>query len=142
MPVLLSYRNQLIDLHSKSTDWFLYEGNTGTYSHPSSFTDFRLSVLIMIGIGKIFVRRSYLFENICQIKISKSSTDQRSVYWTSGKLRILLWIFSNVWVIHQVFAFKLKVVYIILLKRLLLQGKFHLNDNPVLFSHASCFICY
>ena len=30
MPVLLSYRNQLIDLNSKSLDWFLYEGNTGT----------------------------------------------------------------------------------------------------------------
>ena len=30
MPVLHSYRNQLIDLHSKSIDWFLYEGNTGT----------------------------------------------------------------------------------------------------------------
>ena len=25
MPVLPSYRNQLIDLHSKSIDWFLYE---------------------------------------------------------------------------------------------------------------------
>ena len=25
-----SYRNQSIDLHSKSIDWFLYEGNTGT----------------------------------------------------------------------------------------------------------------
>ena len=23
-------RNQLIDLHRKSIDWFLYEGNTGT----------------------------------------------------------------------------------------------------------------
>ena len=30
MPVLPSYRNQSIDLHSKSIDWFLYEGNTGT----------------------------------------------------------------------------------------------------------------
>ena len=29
MPVLLSYRNQSIDLHSKSIGWFLYEGNTG-----------------------------------------------------------------------------------------------------------------
>ena len=29
MPVLPSYRPQSIDLHSKSTDWFLYEGNTG-----------------------------------------------------------------------------------------------------------------
>ena len=28
MSVLLSYRNQLIDLHSKLIDWFLYEGNT------------------------------------------------------------------------------------------------------------------
>ena len=28
MPVLSSDRNQLIDLHSKSIDWFLYEGNT------------------------------------------------------------------------------------------------------------------
>ena len=28
MPVLLSYRNQLTDLHNKSIDWFLYEGNT------------------------------------------------------------------------------------------------------------------
>ena len=30
MPVLHSYRNQLIDLHSKSIDWFLYEGSTST----------------------------------------------------------------------------------------------------------------
>ena len=29
MPVLPIYRNQSIDLHSKSFDWFLYEGNTG-----------------------------------------------------------------------------------------------------------------
>ena len=29
MPVLPSYRNQSIDLLWKSTDWFLYEGNTG-----------------------------------------------------------------------------------------------------------------
>ena len=25
----LSYRNQSVDLKSKSTDWFLYDGNTG-----------------------------------------------------------------------------------------------------------------
>ena len=30
MPVLPSYRNQSIGLHSKSIGWFLYEGNTGT----------------------------------------------------------------------------------------------------------------
>ena len=29
MPGLLAYRNQLIDLQSKSIDWFLYDGNTG-----------------------------------------------------------------------------------------------------------------
>ena len=29
MPVLPSYKNQLIDLHSKSIDWFLYKGNAG-----------------------------------------------------------------------------------------------------------------
>ena len=29
MPALLSHKNQSIDLHSKSIDWFLYEGNTG-----------------------------------------------------------------------------------------------------------------
>ena len=29
MPVLPSYRNQSIDLHRKSIDWFLYEGNSG-----------------------------------------------------------------------------------------------------------------
>ena len=29
MPEVPSYRKQLIDLHSKSIDWFLYEGNTG-----------------------------------------------------------------------------------------------------------------
>ena len=28
--MLTSHRNQSIDLHSKSVDWFLYEGNTGT----------------------------------------------------------------------------------------------------------------
>ena len=31
VPVLPSYRNQSIDLLCKSIDWFLYEGNTGTY---------------------------------------------------------------------------------------------------------------
>ena len=31
MPVLPSYRNQSIDLRSKSVDWFLYEGNTGIW---------------------------------------------------------------------------------------------------------------
>ena len=30
MPVLPSYRNQSIDVHSKSIDWFLYESNTST----------------------------------------------------------------------------------------------------------------
>ena len=29
MPVLPSYRNHSVDLHNKSFDWFLYEGNTG-----------------------------------------------------------------------------------------------------------------
>ena len=29
MSVLPSYKNQSIDLQSQSTDWFLYEGNTG-----------------------------------------------------------------------------------------------------------------
>ena len=29
MQMLSSYRNQSIDLDSKSIDWFLYEGNTG-----------------------------------------------------------------------------------------------------------------
>ena len=30
VPVLSSYRNKSIDLHSKSVDWFLYEGDTDT----------------------------------------------------------------------------------------------------------------
>ena len=30
MPVLPSYKNQSIDLRSKSVDLFLYEGNIGT----------------------------------------------------------------------------------------------------------------
>ena len=29
MTVLPSYRNQSVDLLSKSIDWFLYEGNSG-----------------------------------------------------------------------------------------------------------------
>ena len=31
-PLGASYRNQSIDLLCKSIDWFLYEGNTGTFS--------------------------------------------------------------------------------------------------------------
>ena len=30
VPTLPSYRNQSIDLHNKSVEWFLYKGNTGT----------------------------------------------------------------------------------------------------------------
>ena len=29
--MLPSYKNQSIDVHSKSINWFLYEGNTSTY---------------------------------------------------------------------------------------------------------------
>ena len=29
LPMLSSYRNQSVDLQSKSTDWFLYDGNIG-----------------------------------------------------------------------------------------------------------------
>ena len=32
MPKLPSYRNESTDLHSKSTDWFLYDGNFGVMS--------------------------------------------------------------------------------------------------------------
>ena len=28
-PMFPSYRNQSVDLQSKSTDWFLYDGNIG-----------------------------------------------------------------------------------------------------------------
>ena len=39
MPVLPSYRNQSIDLHSKPIDRFLYEGNTGTYGLMRHWTE-------------------------------------------------------------------------------------------------------
>ena len=29
--MFLSYRNQSVDLQSKSTDWFLHDGNIGRY---------------------------------------------------------------------------------------------------------------
>ena len=39
MPVLPSYRNQSLDLHSKSIDWFLQEGYNGTYQVNHCFCD-------------------------------------------------------------------------------------------------------
>ena len=37
MLVLSWYRNQSIDLHSTSMDWFLYEGNTDFYLNKKLF---------------------------------------------------------------------------------------------------------
>ena len=39
MPVLPWYRNQSIDLHSKSIDWFLYEGNTSICCVKTNYND-------------------------------------------------------------------------------------------------------
>ena len=42
MSVLPLYRNQSIDLHSKSIDWFLCEGNTGiSWVNPNNRNDAR-----------------------------------------------------------------------------------------------------
>ena len=55
MPKLPSYRNQSIDLQSKSIDWFLYEGNTG-----NSGIKFKLSILILREREATFFKK-YLF---------------------------------------------------------------------------------
>ena len=39
VPVLTSHRNQLIDLDSKSIDWFLYEDSSGTLSYDLANED-------------------------------------------------------------------------------------------------------
>ena len=39
MPVLPSYKNQFIDLDSKSIDWFLNEGNTGLIKDQAVLED-------------------------------------------------------------------------------------------------------
>ena len=44
MPVLPSYRSQSIDLRCKWIDWFLYEGNTGTYGLNNSKMMFNASI--------------------------------------------------------------------------------------------------
>ena len=44
MPVFPSYRSQSIDLRCKSIDWFLYEGNTGTYGLNNSKMMFNASI--------------------------------------------------------------------------------------------------
>ena len=48
MPVFSSYKNQSIDLHSKSIDWFLYEGNTDGLKMPRP-TYKRLPNLLGVG---------------------------------------------------------------------------------------------
>ena len=46
MSALPSSRNQSIDLHSKSLDWFLYENNTGTVVF--CFTDYLYGQTVML----------------------------------------------------------------------------------------------
>ena len=59
MPVLSSPRNQSINLHSKSVDWFLYEGSTGIYwliTKPAIYLSnlsTRKSSIKMVIIGNI-----------------------------------------------------------------------------------------
>ena len=50
MPVLLSYRNQSIDLLCKSIDWFLYEGNVDI----SWFTELRTDISMQVFCKQCF----------------------------------------------------------------------------------------
>ena len=49
MPELPSYRNQSIDLHIKSIDWFLYEGNTkpNSYMKVDAIKEIRTFLLVL-----------------------------------------------------------------------------------------------
>ena len=76
MPVLPSYRRQSTDLRSKSIDWFLYEGNTGTYL-------VKLNALCFIDILIVNSPRTKIYvgytcpANIDLFKNNKKSTRKR-----------------------------------------------------------------
>ena len=48
MPVLPSYRNHSIDLHSKSIDWLLYEGSTNILLIKVGSQDWRISSYLLV----------------------------------------------------------------------------------------------
>ena len=58
VPVLPSYTIKSIDLHSKSIDWFPYEGNTGTYwvkyvnskSNYVEITNYQVNFMVAEGV--------------------------------------------------------------------------------------------
>ena len=63
--MLSSYRNQSNDLHSKSIDWFLYEGNTGTNFDLLQVDKHQLSEQT----------EPVISERICQIMLSANHID-------------------------------------------------------------------
>ena len=57
--MLPSYRNQSIDLHSQTFDWFLYVGNTGNYWVNVQFQPISSTVTLLL---KTFEVCWYLFQ--------------------------------------------------------------------------------
>ena len=68
MPVLLSYRNQSIGLHRKSTDWFLHKGNTdmnAQFMISSNLQKSPVNVFLMRNIKKhCYQKKSSVFLNL------------------------------------------------------------------------------
>ena len=68
MPVLLSYRNQSIGLHRKSTDWFLHKGNTdmnAQFMISSNLQKSPVNVFLMRNIKKhCYKKKSSVFLNL------------------------------------------------------------------------------
>ena len=79
MPVLSSSRNQSIDLHGKSIDWFLYKGKTGTL-----YINHTLNLLIHVKdiSSKKILGRNY-FVDLSEVN--------GEVYQCAGKKTYRIW---------------------------------------------------
>ena len=83
MPVLPAYRNQSIDLHTKSIDWFLYEGSTGIYWVN------QITRLIVINITP-------LTEFFCNFHLGDLKLSAAKRYYIQYKVFVgLMWLSNN-----------------------------------------------
>ena len=74
MPLLPSYRNQSIDLHSKSIDWFLYEGNTGLNSN------FSFLFMVMIDLVSVVFSVSDKCDKLMNLSVPSQNKKRDSLY--------------------------------------------------------------
>ena len=114
MSVLPSYRNQSIDLHSKSIDWFLMRA-TLTFNGLTITNAFELQHILVWELLESWDPVTTVFLTIWDKRVSKKIVLKNKKQEISKSLKtqkltayIAHWILHKYWILHKLYQQKIK----------------------------------